>query len=524
MKGKIKEKVQRFGGAMFFPALLLPFAGILLGLTVILQNPQLFPFAVEGATYTKIVDIFLQTSLVIFSNLPIIFVLGIPITLAKKESGRACLTAYITYLTFNYFIGATLSHFGSNFGVDNYEAGALGLTEVAGVLTLDTNLIGAILAASLAVWIHNKYYDKEVPNMLQSFKGTPLVVIILFPITILAALITLVVWPSVQSGIYGMQSFMVDAGAAGVFSFTFLERILIPTGLHHFIYGPVFYGPIAVDGGTVNYWIQNLSSFANSTESLTTLFPQGGLMLTGMGKTFGTTGAAIAMYLSAKPENKKKVLGLLIPAVATAILTGITEPIEFTFLFVAPLLFLIHALLSASMATVLYIIGLSGNFQTGLIDFIFQNWLPLGANHYMVYIMQVVVGFGFMALYVVIFKALITKFNYATPGRGDKNISLKTKKDYKASKKAGSKSGSIDENLAIEYLKALGTKDNIESITNCATRLRVKVKDASKVASDDEFMEIGAAGVVRSGESLQVIVGLRVSQVRGYMEELISKE
>ncbi|MGM0524369.1 MAG: alpha-glucoside-specific PTS transporter subunit IIBC, partial [Bacillota bacterium] len=481
---------------------------------------QLFPFAVEGSTYFKITDIFLQTSLVIFNNLPLIFVLGIPITLAKKETGRATLTSFITYLTYNYFMGSTLSYFGPTFGVDTFEAGALGLTEVAGVLTLDTNLVGAIVAASLAVWIHNKYYDKEVPNILQSFKGTPLVVIILFPITILAGLITLLVWPTVQDGIYSMQSFMVEAGGFGVWTFTFLERILIPTGLHHFIYGPVFYGPVAIDGGTVNYWIQNLSDFASSTDSLTSLFPQGGLMLTGMGKTFGTTGAAIAMYLTAKPENKKKVLGLLIPAVVTAILTGITEPIEFTFLFVAPLLFFMHALLSATMATTLYLLGLSGNFQTGFIDFIFQNWLPLGANHWLIYVTQFAIGTLFLALYVVIFRALINKFDYKTPGRAA-DVSLKSKKDYKQSKQAGETGKSVDQELAEGYLAALGSKDNIDSITNCATRLRVKVKDVDQVATDEEFMDIGAAGVVRSGHNLQVIVGLRVPQVRGTIEDLM---
>ena len=523
MFDRLKEKTQRFGGAMFFPALLLPFAGILLGLTVILQNPSLFPFAVEGSTYLKVVDIFLQTSLVIFNNLPLLFVLGIPITLAKKESGRATLTAFITYLTFNYFIGGTLKHFSSFFGVENFESGALGLVEIAGVLTLDTNLVGAILTASLAVWIHNKYYDKEVPMILQSFRGTPLVIMILFPITILAGLVTLFVWPTIQSGIYGMQEFMINSGAFGVWIFTFLERILIPTGLHHFIYGPVFFGPVAIDGGTVNYWIQNLTEFASSTESLSTLFPQGGLMLTGMGKVFGTTGAAIAIYLTAKKQNRKIVLGLLIPAVVTAILTGITEPIEFTFLFVAPLLFLIHALLSASMATILFVLGLSGNFQTGLIDFVFQNWLPLGANHYLIYLIQVAVGLVFMGLYVLIFKMLIEKFRYLTPGRGE-DLSLKSKRDYKEKRSSITKKENIDAVLAEEFLNALGGKDNVSSVTNCATRLRVTVKQIEMVESDEVMKEIGAAGVVRSGKNLQIIVGLRVPQVRGHLEDLLNDE
>ncbi|WP_331722139.1 PTS transporter subunit EIIC [Alkalithermobacter thermoalcaliphilus] len=439
-------------------------------------------------------------------------------TLARKESGRACLTSFITYYTFNYFIGGILQHFGSRFGVDVYESGVLGLTEIGGVLTLDTNLVGAILCASLAVWIHNKYYDKELPNMLQIFRGTPLVVIILFPITIVAAIITVIVWPIIQSGIYSMQVFMVNSGVLGVWFFTFLERILIPTGLHHFIYGPVFYGPVAVDGGTINYWIQNLPEFAASTEKLSVLFPQGGLMLTGMGKVFGATGAGIAIYMTAKEENRKKVLGLIVPAVATAVLTGITEPIEFTFLFVAPLLFALHAVLSATMASIAFLFGLSGNFQTGLIDFIFQNWLPLGANHFGTYIMQIIIGLSFTAIYVILFKTLILKFDYPTPGRGDNEIKLTTKKDYKQNKQ------SIDKDLAREYLDALGGSSNIESITNCATRLRVKVKDTSLVADDNKFKEIGASGVVRAKDNLQVIVGLRVSQVRGEIENLMNSQ
>jgi PTS system arbutin-like IIC component len=313
-----------------------------------------------------------------------------------------------------------------------------------------------------------------------------------------------------------MQGFMVNSGVIGVWSFTFLERILIPTGLHHFIYGPVFYGPVAIDGGTVNYWIQNVADFARSNEgSLRTLFPQGGLMLTGMGKVFGCTGAGIAIYLSAKEENKKKVLGLLVPAVVTAILTGITEPIEFTFLFVAPLLFALHALLSATMAATAFMFGISGNFQTGLIDFIFQNWLPLGPNHFGTYAIQLIIGFSFMSIYIFLFKFLIEKFNYQTPGRGDTNIQLKTKKDYKDNK------GSLDKSLAKDYLSALGGKENIESVTNCATRLRVNVKNPDLVADNKTFMNIGASGVVRSGTNFQIIIGLRVPQVRGEIQELL---
>lgn len=183
--------------------------------------------------------------------------------------------------------------------------------------------------------MHNKYFDHKLPDWASVFNGTPLVVIISFPIMVSIAVITCFVWPTIQDGINGLQTFLVNAGAFGVWAFTLLERLLIPTGLHHFVYGPVFYGPVAVDGGTVAYWIQHIQDFAANSAPLTEQFPQGGLMLTGMGKVFGCTGIALALYSTAKPEKKKMVLGLVLGAAITAILTGITEPIEFTFLFIA---------------------------------------------------------------------------------------------------------------------------------------------------------------------------------------------
>ncbi|EFD4874297.1 MULTISPECIES: alpha-glucoside-specific PTS transporter subunit IIBC [Enterobacteriaceae] len=516
----MKDIIQRFGAAMFVPVLLFPAAGMLLGLSVMLLNQDLFPWAVEGSAWVKVSTILLQASLAVFKNMALVFAVGLPIALAKSASGRAVLATLVSYITFNYVIGGILQFWGPELGV-NYVEGERGLTDVGGILTLDTNLLGAIVIASLSVWVHNRFFDKKLPNWAAVFGGTPLVVIVSFPIIVLMAIITCFTWPSIQHGINNLQTFLVGAGSFGVWMFTFLERIMIPTGLHHFVYGPVFYGPVAVDGGTVAHWIQNIQNFASNPAPLTEQFPQGGLMLTGMGKVFGCTGIAMALYATAKPENKKMVLGLVLGAALTAILTGITEPIEFTFLFIAPALFALHAVLAATMATIAYWFGVSGNFQTGLIDFIFQNWLPLGSLHGDTYIVQVLIGLSFTAIYFVVFRALIVKFDIPTPGRGSAEAKLYTKADYKGAQQNDSSSGVIDGGQASAFIEGLGGKDNIALLTNCATRLRIKVHEPEKVAETQYFQEHGAVNMVRNGDSFQIIVGLTVPQVREEMTQLI---
>ncbi len=502
---------------MFVPVLLFPAAGMLLGFTVMLLNQDLFPWAVEGSTWHSISTILLQASLAVFKNMSLVFALGLPIALAKSASGRAVLATLVSYITFNYVVGGILQFWGADLGV-NYVAGERGLTEIGGILTLDTNLLGSIVIASISVWVHNKYFDHKLPDWASVFNGTPLVVIISFPIMVSIAVITCFVWPTIQDGINGLQTFLVNAGAFGVWAFTLLERLLIPTGLHHFVYGPVFYGPVAVDGGTVAYWIQHIQDFAANSAPLTEQFPQGGLMLTGMGKVFGCTGIALALYSTAKPEKKKMVLGLVLGAAITAILTGITEPIEFTFLFIAPALFALHAVLSATMATIAYMLGVSGNFQTGLIDFVFQNWLPLGSNHMGTYLIQIALGLTFTAIYFFTFRAIILKYDLKTPGRNDAEVKLVSKADYKAAK---SGNGAMEDSQANAFIQGLGGASNIELLTNCATRLRVKVKDASQVQPTEYFQQQGAVNVVRNGDSFQIIVGLTVPQVREEMSQLI---
>ncbi len=229
-------------------------------------------------------------------------------------------------------------------------------------------------------------------------------------------------------GIESLQAFLRSAGALGVWVYTFLERILIPTGLHHFIYGQFIFGPAAVEGGIQMYWAQHLQEFSLSAEPLKSLFPEGGFALHGNSKIFGAVGISLAMYFTAAPENRVKVAGLLIPATLTAMLVGITEPLEFTFLFISPLLFAVHAVLAASMSTVMYLFGVVGNMGGGLIDQVLpQNWIPMFSNHADMMLTQIAIGLCFTLLYFVVFRTLILQFNMCTPGREDAEVKLYSK-------------------------------------------------------------------------------------------------
>ncbi len=522
------SQIQRFGGAMFTPVLLFPFAGIVVGIAIMLRNP-LFVGEVLTAPdnlFAQIIHIIEEGGWAVFRNMPLIFAVGLPIGLAKQAQGRACLAVLISFLTWNYFINAMGMTWGHFFGVDfsaEPTAGS-GLAMIAGIKTLDTSIIGAIVISGIVTAIHNRYFDKPLPVFLGIFQGTSFVVILAFFVMIPCAWLTLLGWPKVQMGIESLQAFLRTAGALGVWVYTFLERILIPTGLHHFVYGPFIFGPAAVEGGIQMYWAQHLQEFSQSSEPLKTLFPEGGFALHGNSKVFGSVGIALALWYTASPENRVKVAGLLIPATLTAVLVGITEPLEFTFLFISPLLFAVHAVLAATMATMMYIFGVVGNMGGGLLDqFLPQNWIPMFHNHASMIFTQIGIGVCFTSLYFVIFKTLIERLNLKTPGREESELKLYSKADYKAARgqTTAPAAASQQAGQAAGFLQALGGAANIESINNCATRLRIALVDMAHTQSDDVFKALGAHGVVRRGNGIQIIVGLHVPQVRDQLESLM---
>ncbi|MFD1168553.1 alpha-glucoside-specific PTS transporter subunit IIBC [Oceanobacillus caeni] len=529
------EKLQRFGGAMFTPVSLFAFAGISVAITIIMQNPLIVgEIATEGTAWYSIWSILEEGAWTIFNQMELLFLIGLSIGLAKKAQGRAAMEALVVYLTFNYFVSGILQQFGPTFGVDFSQevGGDSGLKMIAGIKTLDTNILGAIVIALIVVWLHDRYFEKKLPDWLGIFQGSAYVVILGFFVMIPMGVLTSWLWPMVQNGIASLQGFMANSGTFGVWIYIFLERLLIPTGLHHFVYVPFNFGPAIVEGGLQRFWAENMVTFAQSTESLKTLFPEGGFALHGNSKVFAAPGIALAFYFTARKENRKKVAALLIPVTLTAVLAGITEPLDFTFLFLAPALFVVHALLAATMSALMYTFGVVGDFGGGALSMMSKNWIPLFANHWDTYLIQFAVGLSFTFIYFILFRFLINKFNLKTPGREaiDGEAKLYTKKDYKF-KKAQEKGAPITSfeganqytERALTFLDAFGGSENIASVTNCATRLRVTVKDLEMVHSDAAFKAGGAHGVVRNGRNFQVIVGLSVPQVREQFELLTSQ-
>lgn len=537
------EKLQRFGGAMFTPVLLFAFNGILLAFSIAMQSELILgTLASEGTFWSNIWSIVEAGGWTIFNNMEILFVIGLPIGLANKASARAALASFVVYMTWNNFIAGILGIWGTNFGVDYSQSvgGISGLKEIGGVKTLDTNLIGALAIAGLTVWIHNRYFEKKLPEWLGVFQGTSMVVIIGFFTTLILAFLTVWIWPPIQDLISQAQGFMAGSGSIGVGLYVFLERILIPTGLHHFIYQPFEYGPAVVEGGLVPYWMEHLNEIASTSGNLRDIIPEAGFGFHNVSKVFAPIGIGTAFIVTAKPENRKKTFALVLPTALTAIMAGITEPFEFTFLFLAPQLFAVHALLAALLSFTLYSLGVSAVIGGGLLSNISYFIVPMASNHLNAVLLFFGVGLVFSVIYFFIFRFAILKWNIKTPGREDTGEAKMFKKaDYrekraKEKNKQSHDQGSSDNDpiadldpnaqKAIHFLEGLGGGNNITNINNCATRLRVSVADESLIAEDGFFKQYGAHGLVKNGKALQVIVGLDVPQVREYFENEVAKQ
>lgn len=529
------QKIQRFGAAMFVPVMLFSFAGIVVALGSLFNNPTLFgSIANPGTTWYSIWDTISAGGWTVFNQEGILFTVGLPIGLANNARGRAAMESVISYLTFNYFIGAILTHWGAAFGIPNFDkiqivpnATNHGLTYIAGIKTLDTSIIMALVVALIVVWLHNRYFDKKLPDWLGTFQGSTYVYVLSFFVMIPLAVITCWGWPKLQMGITGMQEFIVSSGWIGIWIYNFLNRILIPTGLHHLVYIPFQFGPAVVAGGLQPYWLKHLTEYAASAKPLSQIASIEGFQLYGNEKVFLVPFICLAFYATAKKNKKKQTSALLIPAALTSVLAGITEPIDFTYLFAAPVLWVVYSFMSATMNTIMWAFGLRGVMSDGAIGIASMNWLPLWQNHWQVYVMQFIVGILCGIVTYFIFKIMIEKFDYVTPGReaDDEDVKLINKKEYKA-KKAAQASGNPDNpyiERATAYLELLGGPSNITELSSCATRLRVSVKDPDAVAPDSQFKAHKAVNVVHHGKALQIIVGLDVPQVLDEIQQLIKK-
>lgn len=520
------QKIQKFGGAMFTPVLLFAFAGIMVGIgTLFTTQAVMGDLAAPDSLWYLIWNVVLQGAWCVFNQLPLLFVVGLPIGLAKKQAGRCCMEALVLYLTFHYFVSTILSQWGTTFGVDFAAevGGASGLAMIANIKTMDMGMMGALLISGIVIYLHNRFFDTELPDWLGSFNGSTFIFMIGFFVMLPVALLSCLIWPHIQNGMQMFQSFVMNTGALGVWVFIFLERLLIPFGLHHLLYSPFYYDNLVCPGGIYAYWATQLPEIAASSASLKSLCPEASFTATGFSKIFGCPGIALAFYATAKPEKKKQLLGLLIPITLTAIVCGVTEPIEFTFLFIAPPLFVVHAFLAACLSTIMNLFGIVGVFSGGLIEMSSLNFIPLMSSHWKEYLLLLVIGLVFTGIWFVVFRFLISKFDFKTPGREEtQETKFYSKAEFRA-KQAGGKEVKMDEKtmLAAMILEGLGGADNIIDVTNCATRLRTNVKDETKVKDDAYFKSIGTHGISKNGKAMQVIVGLGVPHVRDRFEQIL---
>lgn len=533
-KGKIFEVLQRVGRSFMLPIAILPVAGLFLGIggsftnTTMLETYNLMGVLGPGTFANSILTVMNDAGSIVFSNLPILFAMGVAIGMAKAEKAVAALAGALAFFIMHASIGAMITVHG---GADNMLAGSVATT--VGINSLQMGVFGGIIVGLGVAYLHNKFYKIELPQSLSFFSGTKFVPIISAVVYLIVGIIMFYIWPTVQAGINGVGEVVRISGYFGTWVYGFMERLLIPFGLHHVFYLPFWQtsvgGTMEVGGkmieGAQNIFFAQLADPSTTHFSVeATRFMSGKFPL----MIFGLPGAALAMYKTAKPEKKKIVGGLLFSAALTSILTGITEPLEFTFLFVAPFLYLIHCIFAGLAYMLMHIlqVGVGMTFSGGLIDLTLFGILP--GNDRTNWLMIPLVGIGYFIVYYFLFSFLIKKFNLKTPGREDDDnaeVKLYTKADVNAKKgevQSGEKSANADDDLSMAIVHGLGGKSNIESVDCCITRLRCTVAD-SNLVRDDVLKATGAAGVVKAGAGVQVIYGPRVTLIKSNLEEYLER-
>lgn len=516
MKEKVMNVLQRFSKAMFIPVLILPIAGILIAFGNLFTNAKLLEVApfLNNPVMTGFGSILSGSLVAILNNLGLIFCVGLAVGLAEKKKSEAGFTALLAFLVFINAMNKFMDITGILYTGDSLRG--TGQTMVLGVQILDMGVfLGIILGIIISV-VHNKFCEKEFNNAFQIYGGSRFVFIVLIPVVVLAAVALTYVWPFVQTGISNLGNFINRSGNFGLFTYGALERLLIPTGLHHLVYTPFLYtslGGAAEIGGEIFEGARNIY-YAEIADSSIAVLSQSVIWdARGISKMFGLIGACLAMYHTAKPENKTKIKAILIPAVVTSFIAGVTEPIEFSFMFVAPVLFVVHAGLSGLSMVALNLLNVRAIGPNGFLDFLLFN-VPLGIEKTS-WPMYIVVGAAFFGIYYIIFRLLITKLNLKTLGRETAGMEMKlhTKAEYKA-KKEGAEKGKEEEINAALIVKALGGADNITKVDNCYTRLRLILKNPELVKEDVLKNETNANAVIKKGENVQVVYGLKVTAVR----------
>ena len=535
MKDEIFSVLQRVGRSFMLPVAILPIAGILLGIGASFTNPTtIATYGLGGVLGTgtplhALLSIMSSAGSTIFGNLPIIFAVGVAIGMAKAEKEVAALSAMIAFFVMHTSCNAMLKIGGQILADGTIAPGVLEgtIAPSCGIMSFQMGVFGGIIVGIGVALLHNRYHKIILPNALSFFGGSRFIPIISTIVFLFVGIAMYFVWPLAQQGIFALGGLVTGTGYIGTLIFGIIKRALIPFGLHHVFYLPFWQtgvgGSMMIDGqliqGGQNIFFAQLASpdVAHFSADATRYFSGEFIFM-----IFGLPGAALAMYHCARPEKKKVAGGLLLSAALTCMLTGITEPIEFSFLFVAPALFAVQVVLAGAAYMIAHMLNIAVGltFSGGLLDFFIFGILQGEAKTSWMYVIPV--GIVYFFLYYFIFRWMILHFGFKTPGRedDDEETKLYTKADYKAREGAGSSAGGSDAGFdakSAAIAKGLGSKRNITSVDCCATRLRCSVADSSLV--DEKLLKAtGAVGVIVKGTGVQVIYGPQVAVIKSNLE------
>lgn len=549
MKDKIFAVLQRIGRSFMLPIAILPVAGLLLGIGSSFTNGTMIAtyglerLLGEGTVLHGFLIILNRVGATVFDNLPLLFAVGVAIGMAKKEKEVAALSAVIAYFVMNTAINAMLINSGEilengEIGTDVLEGT---ITSSCGILTLQLGVFGGIIVGLGVAALHNRFYKIVFPNALSFFGGTRFIPIISTIVYLFVGIFLYFVWPLVQNGIYALGSLVTGSGYLGTLLFGLIKRALIPFGLHHVFYMPFWQTAVGgtaqvagqlVQGGQNIFFAQlaDAGNIAHFNADATRYFSGEFIFM-----IFGLPGAALAMYHCAKPEKKKAAGGLLLSASLACMLTGITEPLEFSFLFVAPALFVVQVILAGSAYMIAHMLNIAVGltFSGGLLDFLLFGILQ--GNDRTSWVRVLPVGVLYFFLYYVLFRFLIRKFDFKTPGReeGEEETKLFTRADVNARREqerlpkgeAVGKENALQshkDSVSEAIVKGLGGKENISDVDCCATRLRCSVHD-SKLVNDAVLKATGASGVIRKGNGVQVIYGPNVTVIKSNLEDYLEQ-
>lgn len=531
MKDQIFGVLQRVGRSFMLPIAVLPVAGLLLGIGSSFTNATMIDtyglqaILGEGTILNMFLTVLSKAGSALFDNLPMIFAVGCAIGMAKKEKEVAALSAVIAYFTMNAAVNAMLVNSGQILDdgsiADFVIQGTI--TSSVGIQTLQMGVFGGIIVGLGVAALHNRFYTIELPSALAFFSGSRFVPIISTVVYVLVGIGMFFVWPVVQNGIYALGGLVTGTGYLGTLIFGIIKRALIPFGLHHVFYLPFWQtgvgGSMEVAGKMIEGG-QNIF-FAQLADPSTVHFSADACRYFSgefIFMIFGLPGAALAMYQTAKPEKKKQAGGLLLSAALACMATGITEPLEFSFLFVAPMLFAVQVLLAGAAYMIAHILNIAVGltFSGGLLDLFLFGILQGNAKTSWLRIIPV--GIIYFLLYYGIFRFLILKFDLKTPGREDEDVETKlyTKADYNAAKESGVKGAEVSALITA----GLGGKSNIEDVDCCATRLRCTIKDPAKV-EEALLKQSGSRGVILKGKGIQVIYGPQVAVLKTNLEAFL---